>query len=178
MHSTWICHIHSKWLARGNRLTLFVPHLYNWKIPDIQLQHVLIPYKKHTNRNHILHSSGAQDSVQDRVKHILAESVNYWKCECKQLRMGEKRKRAKSTQKRKEAEASMWHLPGIPALRMWRQKVHEIKASFGYIVNWRLAEAMWDSVRKKNLFNWKLDKIYIYISQLSATVLKETPEAL
>lgn len=56
---------------------LFVPHLYNWKIPDIQLPHVLIPYKKHTNRNHILHSSGAQDNVQDRVKYILAESVNY-----------------------------------------------------------------------------------------------------
>lgn len=56
--------------------------------------------------------------------------------------MGEKRKRAKSTQKRKEAEASMWHLPRIPALRMLRQEVHEIKASFGYIVNWRLAEAV------------------------------------
>lgn len=67
--------------------------------------------------------------------------------------MGEKRKKAKSTQKRKEEEASMWHLPVIPALKMWRQKDHEIKASFGYIVNWRLAEAVRDSVRKKNLFN-------------------------
>lgn len=167
-----------RWLARGNGLTLFVPHLYKWKIPDIQLSHVLIPYKKHPNRNHILHSSGAQDSVQDRVKYILAESVNYWKCECKQLRMWEKRKKAKSTQKRKEEEGTMWHLPVIPALKMWRQKHHEIKASFGYIVNWRLAKAMWDSVRKKNL-NWKLDSLSItIISHFLKRIIRSTLEYL
>lgn len=51
----------------------------------------------------------------------------------------EKRKEAKSTQRKRKEKPAWWHPPVIPALGVWRLKDQEFKASSGYIVNWRPA---------------------------------------